>query len=389
MNNFRSICILLLLILLVASCRSDRNKEGPKVGETILPLDSTVEIDNLSQYIDSLEIIPIVNYAGVSLNLISKILVTEDNFIVLAGGSAFSLTKDGKTVRQYGESGRGPGEYLSVFDICLDNTEEEVWCLCYSFPPKIQKYDLVNHFLIEEIEIEPFNAIGIIPLKNGGFMLYVPNPDYEDLANFEKDFYCLKLFDRNGLYKGEKLKRKDFNIDADFFRPVTQSSGNRYVLAPGSSSESCLVYENGELKKRIHFDFGDKTLPAGYAFLGVNNPWENIEEIFSLDYYKYVSDIYFLDNGVFFTAYGKESSVWHFFKGESSGIRWRSIGSSLAPPMRVVAADDTYVYFICYDYGEIPLKEELDPLKRYVIQTNGYPCENEVSIIIKVKFRVE
>lgn len=53
------------------------------------------------------------------------------------------------------------------------------------------------------------------------------------------------------------------------------------------------------MKKRIHFDFGDKTLPAGYAFLGVNNPWENIEEIFSLDYYKYVSDIYFLDNGVF------------------------------------------------------------------------------------------
>ena len=158
MSNFRSICIILLLILLVASCRSNGNKEETIVDETILPLDSTVEIDNLSQYIDSLEIIPIVNYAGVSLNLISKILVTEDNFIVLAGGSAFSLTKDGKTVRQYGESGRGPGEYLSVFDICLDNSEGEVWCLCYSFPPKIQKYDLVNQILKEEIEIEPFNA---------------------------------------------------------------------------------------------------------------------------------------------------------------------------------------------------------------------------------------
>jgi hypothetical protein len=57
--------------------------------------------------------------------------------------------------------------------------------------------------------------------------------------------------------------------------------------------------------------------------------------------------------------------------------------------MRAVGADDTYVYFICYDYGEIPLKEELDPLKRYVIQTKRFPCENEVSIIIKVKFRVE
>ena len=388
MNNFRSICILLLLILLVASCRSDRNKEGPKVGETILPLDSTVEIDNLSQYIDSLEIIPIVNNAGVSLNIISKMLVTENNFIVLASGSVFSLTKDGKTVRQYGESGRGPGEYLSVFDICLDNSEGEVWCLCYSFPPKIQKYDLVNQILKEEIEIEPFNAAGIIPLKNGGFMLYVPNPDYNDLANFEKDFYCLKIFDRNGLYKGEKLKQKDFNIEAAFSKPVTRSSGNRYVLAPGSSSESCIVYENGELMKRIYFDFVDKTLPAGFAFRGVNNPWEKIEEIFSLDYYKLVSDIYFLDCGMFFTAYGKESSVWHFFKGGSSGIRWRSIGK-LTPPMQAVGADDTYVYFICYDYGETPLKEGLDPLKRYVIQTNGFPYENEVPVIIKVKFRVE
>jgi len=389
MKNFRSIYVLLLLILLVTSCWSDRNEEETSVYESILPLDSTVEIDGLSQYVDSLEIIPIINNAGVSLNIISKMLVTENNFIVLASGSVFSLTKDGKTVKQYGESGRGPGEYHSVFDICLDNSEEEVWCLCYSFPPKIQKYDLVSHILIEEIEIEPLiDATGIIPLKNGGFMLYVPNPDYNDHANSEKDFYCLKIFDRNGLYKGEKLKQKDFNLNAAFFRPVSQSSGNRYVLAPGSSSESCLIYENGELMKRINFDFGDKTLPAGFAFQGVNNPWENIGVIFSLDYYKYVSSIYFLDNGVFFTAHGKQSSVWHFFKGGSSGIRWRSIGK-LTPPMRAVGADDTYVYFICYDYGEIPHKEELDPLKRYVIQTKRFPCENEVSIIIKVKFRVE
>ena len=100
MKNFRSISVILLLILLVTSCWSDRNEEETNVYEYILPLDSTVEIDGLSQYIDSLEIIPIVNNAGVSLNLISKILVTEDNFIVLANGSVFSLTKDGKTVRQ-------------------------------------------------------------------------------------------------------------------------------------------------------------------------------------------------------------------------------------------------------------------------------------------------
>jgi len=351
-----------------------------------LPLDATVEIDNLSQYIDSLEIIPIVNDAGISLNEILKMLVTEDNFIVLANNSVYSLTNDGKIFRQYGKTGQGPGKYIAVLDICLDNSEEEVWCLCYSFPPKIQKYDLVKHILIEEIEIEPFNAAGIIPLKNDGFMLYVPNPDSNDPANFEKDFYCLKIFDGYGLYKGEKLKQKDFNIDAFFSKPVTRSSGNRYALAPGSSSESCLVYENGELMKRIHFDFGDKTLPAGFAFCGVNNPWEKIEEIFSLDYYKLVSDIYLLDYGVFFTAYGKESSVWHFLKGGSSGIRWRSIGSKLAPPMRAVAADDTFVYFICEGYGKTLLKEELDPLKRYVIQTNGFSYENEISIIIKVKF---
>jgi hypothetical protein len=54
--------------------------------------------------------------------------------------------------------------------------------------------------------------------------------------------------------------------------------------------------------------------------------------------------------------------------------------------MRAVAADDTFVYFICEGYGKTLLKEELDPLKRYVIQTNGFSYENEISIIIKVKF---
>ena len=70
MKNFRSIYVLLLLILLVTSCWSDRNEEETSVYESILPLDSTVEIDGLSQYVDSLEIIPIINNAGVSLNII-------------------------------------------------------------------------------------------------------------------------------------------------------------------------------------------------------------------------------------------------------------------------------------------------------------------------------
>jgi hypothetical protein len=388
MSNCRSIFVIFFLVLLVTSCRSTRNKEKIIIDETISPLDSSAEIDNLSQYIDSLEIIPIVNDAGVSLNEIWKMLVTEDYFIVLSNGSVFSLTKDGKIFRQYGERGRGPGEYLNVFDFCLDNSTEEVWCL--SYPNKILKYDLVSHNLLEEIfiEVKGLEATGIIPLKSGGFILYVPNPGSDDLTNLEKDFYCLKMFDGNGFYQEEAMIRKDFNIDALFSKPVSQSYGNRYAIAPGSSSESCLVYENGELMKRVYFDFGDKALPAGYAFREVNDPWDKIGEIFELDYYKLVSSIFFLDYGVFFTAYGKESSVWHFFKGESSGIRWRSIGS-LSPPIKAVAADSSFLYFICEDYGQIPLEEELDPLKRYVIQTNEFSNENEVTTIFKVKFRVE
>ena len=45
------------------------------------------------------------------------------------------------------------------------------------------------------------------------------------------------------------------------------------------------------------------------------------------------------------------------------------------------------MFFICYDYGEIPLKEERN-IKTICNSDKTIPCENEVSLL-KVKFRVE
>ena len=54
--------------------------------------------------------------------------------------------------------------------------------------------------------------MAVIPGKDGGFFLFVPNP--EDIMDMDNDFNCLKEFNASGKLISEYVKRTGKDLSA-------------------------------------------------------------------------------------------------------------------------------------------------------------------------------
>ena len=382
--------IVTLTTLLVASlgavsCHTAHRGSCP-VDVTIRPLESIVIQDGnaFTPYIDTLEIIPILNESGETLYDIRKAILHEQMFLILSGGMLYSYERERNAVRPYGSVGRGPGEDTSIVDFCIDRSGKKLLCLV--FPPAILEYDLETHGYEGQIKLSDdiVNPSGIFPSADGGVFLYVANPRDVGRESLKQDFYCLKKIEARGKLQEESLLWTDFNLTGITI-PVFCTGGTTYSLSTGNLHTISPVFKNGDLDRTYLIDFDDKTLPYRYAYKDNADPWASIGDIFQEDYYKHLSSLSPLNHGVFFSAFGGNSQLWHFYKSAAYSIRWASVPIATAP-MKAVTADSTHIYFMYEDYGFIPPQEEKDPLKKFVLDKFGLPENKETSVFLKLKF---
>lgn len=376
---------LLAIFLAAMSCHTTHRETYP-LDVTIRPLES-IDIQDgtaFAPYIDTLEIIPILNESEETLYDIRKAILYEQMFLILSGGTIYSYEMEKNAIRPYGAFGRGPGEYLSIVDFCIDKSGKKLLCLV--FPPAILKYDLDTHDYEGRIDLSDdiVNPSGIFPSSEGGVFLYVANPLDVGRESLKQDFYCLKKIDARGKLQEESLLWTDFNLTGITI-PVFCTGGTTYSLSTGNLHTVSPVFKNGDLDRTYLIDFDDKTLPYRYAYKDNADPWASIGDIFQEDYYKHLSSLSPLNHGVFFSAFGGNSQLWHFYKSAAYSIRWASVPIATAP-MKAVTADSTHIYFMYEDYGLIPPQEEKDPLKKFVLDKFGPPENKETSVFLKLKF---
>ena len=376
-----------LLFITFATCFSHcaPNKQNGNGVTVYQPLRSTKIVKNLESSISDIQLIPLFN-DSICLASVRKIITAPDNYYALSGGVVFAVSKDGSLIQKVGNVGRGPGEYLSIKDIAMNTSRNELWCL--DVFNTIIKYDVTDLNFVSVIETgkELGYAAAIVPLLDDSYAIFVPNPTFYGSLEKAPEFYCIRYYDKKGRAFSRDMLWTDYNIDAAFSIPVSCSQNNIYVLSPGSLSPG-IVYKDGIEQDRLSFDFEHKNVPFRYAFKRGGNPMEMVGEIFDKDYYKLVSSVFFLPGAVYFSAYGKNSTVWNFIMKPDnlSGIRWESVGIS-TPPISAVGEDDGYLLFPIDDYGVNDV--ESDPLKAVLIQKYGIPKETGVSYLIKVKFNV-
>lgn len=381
----RYIVLLFVLVSIIVGCKSKNPVDVDSIlTEHYYPLKETTPVKDLNRYFDCIDLIPLENDT-VCLSGIKKIISTTDKYFALSGGIVYSISKQGDSIAKVGRVGRGPGEYIYLSDFALSPDGQELWCL-----------DVMNKTLIynnsegtfrKTINIESItgDCHGIIPISDNEFALYVSNPvNYSDE---DADFYCLHYFDSNGKERRVGLKWTDFNVSSSFSKPVSCMNGTCYVLSPESSQPS-IVFESGQISKKLYFDFEHLSVPYRFAFNNSENPWECIGDLFDSKYYKLVSSVFISKGDVYFSAFGKDSSLWNFYipQNHDHGIRWQSMGN-YSLPCSAVGYDEGCLLFPFDAYGMTTESDETDPVKRLVIEKFGVPTVPK-PCLVKVKMNV-
>lgn len=376
---------LLAALALCVSCSNGTrlHSEMPEVNL----IASTSEVEQLDKLVSDIEAVKLDSAIKMPMPP-NKLLVYGDNLIALSTGRIFEFTSSGKFVRYIGQIGDAPGEYQHLLDCCINLSGNELLCLTHM--NEVFRYSLPSGEYIGKISVGNLGvtATAVLPLSDGRFGLFYSNPAQSDIMNFDDEFNCVRIYDASGKEVDAMQPRDDFNIGMCFATPSIQSLGGSYVLSYRPGDGPCYEIGKDGIVPFCNITFGDIGIPAREMVTGVDNPWDKIADVFETDYFKSPSSVCRTDDIYYFSAFGKQSSVWNFVLDKSlrKGFRWQSVGGS-RPPMCALAADDEYVYFC---YGETGLTDSSmtrDPLQKLIIDRLGLALgKGDNPAIIKVKF---
>ncbi len=368
------------LMLSVAVVSQGCSGVGKQSDDSILrPLEQTVETDDLSKYVESVEFIFLKEDSTFHLGDPSKIIRDrKGNFIILGSGDIRRFAPDGEYLGMVGRIGRGPGEYANPGDIAFS---EDMKSVLVQDRSGVNVYDAESCDFIKRVDLPLNEYDGVFPSENGGFLMLVPVPMMADEASYKEVLY---KFDSEG--KGpidSMIPAKDYTIT--LVSLSSQSHDGNWFLRPLNGEWVLYKIENGKPAPLYDFDFGDLQVPDGYIY---NAGRFDLRRFMSSKYYKGILYVQDTDDQLFFTAIGPEANAVHFVYDldTRSGIRWTDV----AGVSRILSSDDDGFYaYIEYltSYME-KTKEELDPLSCRIVseyERQGI-APNDNPLLVKVKF---
>lgn len=384
--------ILLISVCFILSCKSRDNHTASNI-PAYLPLKQSELIHNFNDCIDSVEVIPLEVTDSSYISYIKKVLIAPTGQIVILNSTGILVFDEkGQFLFPIGQNGRGPGEYLQLYDICLNENSTTV--LAVDCDNSVSKYDLSDGHFIEKI-IPKFpqrypNCIGIAPASNEGFFLFGCNPF--DKADFETTFYCLNLFDKKGKHIDSFLPRQKYVIPIDM---ITQSYDNSYLIRPQEGDNICYRLKGNKLQAMFRFDFGDEYIPSRFLAITPQVPFD-IQRFVNTPYYKLPLYLHETATQMYFSCGGPEAND-HFFifdKTTFKGIHWVHDKNDPTALFLMKASDKDFFYGVFSDYNNYAVEsipKEMEPLKRFLIEEKNINLNGDSMnpSIVKIKFNLQ
>lgn len=376
--------IFIIILILLWGCKKNINKSNDDL-PSIYPLELS-NVTKLDQYIDSIQIIPLETTEKSYITHIRKMLITPTgNFIIQDPGGIFAFDNQGKYLFSFGAKGRGPGEYVGVFDICITNDQK--YLLALANIDEVLKYSLNDGKFIEKLtpqlpkEYPNFDAI--CPAKGGGYFLFAANPI--EHTDFTHPFYCMLEFDKTGKMVNKMLMRKDFIFSIGL---ITQSHENDYLIRPLEGDKICYKVDQGEIKPYVKIDFKDKSIPTYYIF--DSQKQVNTDKYMFSDYYKVTIYLHETKEILYFSFCGPRAleNYCLFSLSKNKGIRWERNQQDITPLFSVLASDSNYFYGIYNDYENNYTQDQsqtMEPLKKIIIENSSIQLGEDNPYIVKFK----
>jgi hypothetical protein len=217
----KSLMILLLIYLLIASCSNDKGEKDRsitlgEVNDGIFNIDVENSYGNtkspvkLSSYADEIFYIPLETNEKCLLKEVSKALFTSEYIFITSYKTLYQFDITGKFIRQIGRHGRGPGEYSAVVDFTFIEKTNEIYLHPYPATRNVFIYYAESGNYKRAFDIN-FNPIRLIEFPSEHLTFLISN----NPPNILPDLNSLYFTDLSGrLYDSipERNKRKEGNI---------------------------------------------------------------------------------------------------------------------------------------------------------------------------------
>lgn len=246
-----SLSAILILIVLVPSCRKGRQKAA-----TNAEIVAKVEVSesdkgfDVCQMADFEKVIPLETVGDALIGEIDKLEMDDSHIVILDKRmrTVWLFGIDGKFIRKIGRLGNGPKEYVSLDDMCFDKENGTVW-IWDRIKQVMLEYDLADDFLKE---VATGFSSNVFAKTKDGFWLY-----YSYLKNPDNNSLILVNEEMDHLMKGFFATKETFPVSLS--SGFTSWAGKEYFYFPLSNVLYSL--DGTEARPYIEFDFGERTLP--------------------------------------------------------------------------------------------------------------------------------
>ena len=141
-GNFIRITIIACLL---CSCSEKKQGDLPEIPVDIHKND-LLSLQEIAEEITAIEF-ELTDESVFSPNYIQNIVISENEVFIAGMQKIYVFSKEGKFIRTIGSKGQGPGEYLGISRIALDEKNRRLFI---NSSPKILSYDLTGNFLKEK-----------------------------------------------------------------------------------------------------------------------------------------------------------------------------------------------------------------------------------------------
>lgn len=175
-------------VMLTSSCqkKSNENPDPGTIDWDCSEISEDAEI-NLNELFGKSRILGLEETDESLIGSATK-LIRNDSLIIIGDGYSTNCiylfnASNGKFIKKFGETGAGPGEYITLDDVTLNDEDGEIYVLTNKM--KIQIYDLAGN--LKEEKTLPFRAYRM-EYNNGHFYFMNANVIEGEVIVTDKDF---------------------------------------------------------------------------------------------------------------------------------------------------------------------------------------------------------
>lgn len=389
---------ILIIINLIGSCTDQSvivknvDKNNSKIIEIDVKRIDEEKINKSSEFIETIEYIPLDTTENVIIGEISNLIVDKELFYLYdrLTKSIFMFDQDGRYVSSISASGKGDGEYIDINAFCIDPVNGNI--LIFDARRRaLLAYDQSGKFV--QRTIIDASVDGLAKTKHGIYLhtSFLWNKNIFDSFPLQSEL----IFINDSTSEMTGYLDYEYNEFLLKFPRVSNKIcqiGNEIIYLDDVGGRIYSLGYNGHVQEKYKVDFGENNIPLEYRKINNKGEIERLKDLEEKEQLAIMTKFMESQEHIYINyTYG--NFVWGSFHSKNSKNYFNSPVffndiDGIQLPLPITCTDSTYVGVIhAYSFKQSFESPGLHPKSKRVKQLNEKlrPNDNPVLVIMKLR----